>query len=60
MQRISITIDEDLKTELDKHKQQALKIILNFKPYKVNQDSVQVLYKLREQRTQQVINTTRS
>ena len=82
MQRISITIDDDLKTELDTiaakgeraafisqaiqkavndwHKQQALKKILNFKPFKVNQDSVDVLHELREQRTQHVIDATQS
>jgi len=81
MQRISITIDDHLKAELDTiaakgeraafisqaiqkavndwHKQQALKKVLNFKPYKVNQDSVEVLHELREQRTQQVIDASR-
>ena len=44
----------------DWHKQQALKKILNFKPYKVNQDSVEVLHQLREQRTHQVIDASRS
>ena len=69
MQRISITIEDHLKAELDNiaakgeraafisqaiqkavddwHKQQALKIILDFKPYKVKQDSVEVLRELR-------------
>jgi len=60
MQRISITIEDDLKIELDKHKQQALKKILNFKLYTVNQDSVKVLHELREQRTQHVINASRN
>ncbi len=82
MQRISITIDDDLKTELDAiaakgeraafisqaiqkavndwHKQQALQEILNFKPFKVKQDSVEVLHELREKRTQQVIDSSRS
>lgn len=82
MQRISITIDDDLKKELDAiavrgeragfisqaiqkavddwHKQQALKKLLNFEPYKVNQDSVEVLHELREQRSQQVIDSSRS
>ncbi|BCG64698.1 MAG: hypothetical protein methR_P2490 [Methyloprofundus sp.] len=82
MQRISITINDHLKTELDAiaakgeraafisqaiqkavtdwHKQQALKKILNFKPYKVNQDSAEILHELREQRIQQVIDTSQS
>lgn len=81
MQRISITIDDQLKTELDTiaakgeraafisqaiqkavdewHKQQALDKILNFKPYKINQDSVQVLREVREGRIQQVIAASR-
>lgn len=82
MQRISITIEDHLKAELDNiaakgeraafisqaiqkavddwHKQQALKIILDFKPYKVKQDSVEVLRELREERAQQVIDASRS
>lgn len=82
MQRISITIDDALKAELDViagkgeraafinqaiqkavedwHKQQALKTILNFKPYKVSQDSVEILHELREERTQQVVDASRS
>jgi len=60
MQRLSTTIDDGLNIELDKHKQQALKKILNFKPYKVNQDSVEALHDLREQRTQHVINASRN
>ncbi len=81
MQRISITIDDYLKKELDNitakgeraafishaiqkavddwHKQQALKKILNFKPYKINQDSVEILRELRKNRTQQVIDASR-
>lgn len=80
MQRISITIDDYLKNELDNitakgqraafisqaiqkavddwHKQQALKKILNFKPYKVNQDSVEILREIREGRTQQIIDAS--
>jgi metal-responsive CopG/Arc/MetJ family transcriptional regulator len=82
MQRISITIEDHLKAELDNiaakgeraafisqaiqkavddwHKQQALKIILDFKAYKVKQDSVEVLRELREERVQQVIEASRS
>lgn len=82
MQRISITIEDHLKAELDNiaakgeraafisqaiqkavddwHKQQALKIILDFKPYKVKQDSVEVLRELREERAQQLIDASRS
>ncbi len=60
MQRLSTTIDDDLKIELDKHKQQALKKTLNFKPYKVNQNSVEVLHEHREQRTQHVIDASRN
>lgn len=81
MQRISITIDDHLKTELDTiaakgeraafigqaiqkavdewHKQQALDKVLNFKPYKINQDSVEVLREVREGRIQQVIAASR-
>lgn len=81
MQRISITIEDHLKAELDNiagkgeraafigqaiqkavddwHKQQALKKILDFKPYKINQDSVEVLREVREGRTQQVIDASR-
>ena len=81
MQRISITIEDHLKTELDNiaakgeraafitqaiqkavddwHKQQALKKILDFKPYKVKQDSVEMLRELREQRAEQVIDASR-
>ena len=81
MQRISITIDDYLKDELDNitakgqraafisqaiqkavddwHKQQALKKILNIKPYKVNQGSVEILREIREGRTQQVIDASR-
>ena len=81
MQRISITIDDYLKSELDNiaakgeraafisqaiqkavddwHKQQALKKILNFKPYKINQDSVEVLREVRDGRVQQLVNASR-
>jgi hypothetical protein len=81
MQRISITIDDHLKADLDNiaakgeraafisqaiqkavdewHKQQALDKILNFKPYKINQDSVEVLREVREGRIQQVIAASR-
>jgi hypothetical protein len=81
MQRISITIEDHLKAELDNiagkgeraafigqaiqkavddwHKQQALKKILDFKPYKISQDSVEVLREVREGRTQQVIDASR-
>ena len=80
MQRISITIDDYLKDELDNitakgqraafisqaiqkavddwHKQQALKKILNLKPYKVNKDSVEILREIREGRTQQIIDAS--
>jgi len=81
MQKISITIDDYLKNELDSitakgeraafiteaikkavddwHKQRALEKILTFKPYKINQDSVEVLREVREGRVQQVIEATR-
>lgn len=81
MQRISITIEDDLKAELDNiaakgeraafisqaiqkasddwHKQQALKKILNFKPYKINRDSVEVLREVRDGRVQQVLDASR-
>ena len=81
MQRISITIDDYLKSELDNivakgeraafiskaiqkavddwHKQQALKKILNFKPYKINQDSVEVLQEVRDGRARQIVNASR-
>ena len=81
MQRISITIEDHLKAELDNiagkgeraafisraiqkavddwHRQQALKKILDFKPYKISQDSVEVLREVREGRTQQVIDASR-
>ena len=77
MQRISITIDDYLKEELDNiaakgeraafislaiqkavddwHKQEALKKILNFKPYTINQDSVEILREVREGRAQHII-----
>lgn len=82
MQRISITIDDGLKDELDSiaakgeraafisqaikkavddwHKQKALEKILTFKPYKIDQDSVDVLREAREARVQQVIDAARS
>lgn len=81
MQRISITIDDHLKAELDNivgkgeraafinhaiqkavddwHKQRALKKILDFKPYKIEQDSVEVLRQIREERAQQVFDASR-
>lgn len=81
MQKISITIDDYLKDELDTitakgeraafiteaikkavddwHKQRALEKILTFKPYKINQDSLEVLREVREGRVQQVIDATR-
>jgi metal-responsive CopG/Arc/MetJ family transcriptional regulator len=81
MQRISITIEDTLKEELDNivakgerasfinlaikkavddwHKQQALEKILAFKPYKIEQDSIEVLREIRESRVQQVIEATR-
>ena len=81
MQKISITIDDYLKDELDTitekgeraafiteaikkavddwHKQRALEKILTFKPYKIDQDSVEVLREVREGRVQQVIDATR-
>ena len=80
MQRLSITIDDYLKDELDSiagkgdraafisqaikkaiedwHKQRALEKILSFKPYKIEQDSVDVLREVRESRVQQVIEAT--
>lgn len=81
MQKISITIDDYLKDELDTitakgeraafiteaikkavddwHKQRALEKILTFKPYKIDQDSVEVWREVREGRVQQVIDATR-
>lgn len=81
MQRISITIDDHLKAELDTitdkggraafinqaiqkainewHKQQALKKILNFKPYKIDQDSIELLRDVREERIQKVLAASR-
>ena len=75
MQRISVTINEQLKQELDSitakgeginksikpieiaiqdwHKQQALKKLLDFKPYKSDKNSVDVLRQIRIQRSQQ-------
>jgi hypothetical protein len=80
MQRLSITIDDYLKEELDSiagkgeraafisqaikkaiedwHKQRALEKNLNFKPYKIEQDSLEVLRKVREEPVQQVIEAT--
>lgn len=37
-------------------KQLALEKILNFKPYKIAQDSVEILREVREDRIQQVID----
>jgi len=81
MQRISITIDDYLKDELDNitakgerasfiaqaikkaieewHRKQALEKIMQFKPYKINKDSLDVLEDVREGRIQQVIDNTR-
>ncbi|MCD2449005.1 hypothetical protein GO003_001160 [Methylicorpusculum oleiharenae] len=80
MQRISITIEDQLKAELDHitgkgeraafisqaiqkavddwHRQQALKKILDFKPYKIDRDSVDVLREVREGRIQQVLESS--
>jgi metal-responsive CopG/Arc/MetJ family transcriptional regulator len=74
MQRISITIDDYLKQELDsitakgesasfviqaikkaieeRHRQQALEKIMKFKPYKIQQDSLDVLADVRKRLTQ--------
>lgn len=82
MQRISITIDDHLKHELDSitakgerasfitqaikhaiedwHRKKALERILNFKPYKIERDSVEILHEVREGRIQQVIDASRS
>jgi len=82
MQRLSITIDDHLKDELDSiaakgeraafinqaikkavddwHKQKALEKILTFKPYKIDQDSLDVLREAREARVQQIIDAARS
>lgn len=82
MQRLSITIDDVIKQELDNiaskgeraafvakaikkaiddyHAQQALNKILSFKPYKIKQDSVEVLHEVREGRTTQVIDASKS
>lgn len=82
MQRLSITIDDVIKQELDNittkgeraafvskaiknaiddyHKQQALKKILAFKPYKIDQDSIDVLRDVRENRRTQVIEASKS
>jgi metal-responsive CopG/Arc/MetJ family transcriptional regulator len=82
MQRLSITIDDCLKDELDSiaakgeraafisqaikkavddwHKQKALEKILTFKPYKIDQDSLDVLHEVREGRVQQVIDAARN
>lgn len=82
MQRISITIDDYLKQELDTitakgeraffitqaikkaieewHRQQALEKIMQFKPYKIERNSLDVLDDVREGRIEQVIDATRS
>ena len=81
MQRISITIDDYLKQELDTitvkgerasfisqaikkaieewHRQKALEKIMQFKPYKIQQDSLDVLADVREGRIQHVIDASR-
>lgn len=82
MQRLSITIDDAIKQELDiiapkgeraafvskaikkaiedYHAQQALNKILSFKPYKIEQDSVEILRQVREERAAQVIEASKS
>jgi hypothetical protein len=42
----------------DWHRQQALKRILDFKPYKIDQDSVEILREVREGRIQQVLQAS--
>jgi metal-responsive CopG/Arc/MetJ family transcriptional regulator len=81
MKRLSITIDDAIKQELDNiapkgeraafvskaikkaiddyHAQQALKKILAFKPYKIEQDSIEVLQEVREGRATQVIEASK-
>ncbi|MCK5871959.1 MAG: hypothetical protein KAG26_03950 [Methylococcales bacterium] len=81
MQRISITIDDYLKHELDNitpkgerasfitaaiknaiddwHKQRALEKILAFKPYKINQNSIDILRDVRTGRINQVIENSK-
>jgi predicted transcriptional regulator len=82
MQRLSITIDDAIKQELDNiapkgeraafvskaikkaiddyYSQQALKKILDFKPYKIEQDSIEILRDVREGRIAQVVKASRS
>ena len=82
MQRISITIDDYLKQELDNiaakgerasfitraikkaieewHRQQALEKIMQFKPYKIEQNSLDVLDDVREGRIEHVIDASRN
>jgi hypothetical protein len=82
MQRLSITIDDSIKQELDiitakgeraafvskaikkaiedYHAQQALKKILDFKPYKIERDSIEVLREVRESRASQVVEASRN
>lgn len=82
MQRLSISIDDAIKKELDSiaskgeravfvskaikkaiddyHAQQALQKILSFKPYKIEQDSVEILREVRETRATHVIEASRS
>lgn len=82
MQRMSITIEDSIKHELDLiapkgeraafvskaikkaiedwYKQRALNKILNFKPYKINVDSVDILHEVREERAELVIKASRS
>jgi hypothetical protein len=42
----------------DWHRQQALKRILDFKPYKIDQDSVEILREVREGRIQQALQAS--
>lgn len=82
MQRLSITIDDTIKQELDTiapkgeraafvskaikkaiedyHAQQALKKILDFKPYKIEQDSIEILREVREGCIAEVVKASRS
>ena len=42
----------------DWHRKQALKRILDFKPYKIDQDLVEILREVREGRIQQVLQAS--
>jgi hypothetical protein len=63
--KITLTTEElckpvDLSQELDeRQKQQALQKILNFEPYKIDQDSLDVLREVRDDRTQQIIQASK-